>query len=62
MKPILREIIQHTLTLDHLHHLMDNQCHKSNYFQIQKSVLEQTTSFTLNEVSWALTDPINIVC
>lgn len=44
-----------------LHHLMDNKCHKSNYFLIQKSQVEQTTSITLNEVSWAFIALINRV-
>lgn len=44
-----------------LQHLMDNKYLKSNYFLIQKSQVEQTTSITLNEVSWAFTELINSV-
>lgn len=40
---------------------MDNKYLESNYFLIQKSQVEQTTSITLNEVSWAFTELINSV-
>lgn len=75
MEPTWRDIliIHHTHTrLDQLNvcgsistsalqHLMDNKYLESNYFLIQKSQVEQTTSITLNEVSWAFTELINSV-